>query len=131
MEEVYLYVAILFLLELYESSWQRGDTFKDIVSNIYKRYKRGIFYFLLSHPSFYFLLFVGLKYNLANFWFLSIIFLKFLDISYKLTLVKKIEENSLGEVLPVPLDIKVEKWMSYINALLYPFLLYMAFSNLT
>ncbi len=126
MDNVIIYVFILALFELLESLWQIGPTMGAILQNIYKRYQKGIFYFLFSHPSFIYVLYLGIKYNLANFWFLSILFMKFLDISYKLVLVKKIETSSIYEVLPVPLETPVPRWMGYLNVIVYPLLLAMA-----
>ncbi|MRJ03362.1 MAG: hypothetical protein C6I05_07930 [Epsilonproteobacteria bacterium] len=123
---MWLDVAVLFLLEFYESQWQRGKTVGEVIGRAYRRYREGIFYFLFSHPSFYYSLYVGLKYNLTNFWFLSLIFLKFMDISYKLTIFKKIEEGKGGEALPLPLETPVTPIMAYLNLLLYPTLLALA-----
>lgn len=129
MQEVYLELLILIIFEFYESSWQKAPTLGQMLANIYSRYQQGIFTFLFSHPSFYYLLYLGLKYDLTNFWFLSILFFKFMDISYKLVLVKKIEEKALAEVLPVPLDMKISPWMGYINVVLYPLLFLLALQS--
>ncbi len=129
MQEIYLELIILVIFEWYESTWQKATTLRGILSNIYTRYQQGIFYFLFSHPSFYYLLYLGLKYDLTNFWFLSILFFKFMDISYKLVIVKKIEENALSEVLPAPLDMNISPWMGYINIVLYPALFLLALQN--
>ncbi|BAF70561.1 hypothetical protein [Nitratiruptor sp. SB155-2] len=126
MNEIIIYVFTLALFELYESSWQRGSTLGAIINNIYTRYKKSMFYLILSHPAFIFCLYLGVQYDLTNFWFLSILFMKFLDISYKLVLAKKIEENRIEEVLPVPSDMPIQPWMMYLNVILYPVLLYLA-----
>ncbi len=127
MQEIIIYVFLLVVFELYESSWQKGDSFGDILANIYKQYKRGIFYFFLSHPSFIYTLFLGIKFELANFWFMSLLFFKFLDIAYKLALIKKIEKGEIEELFPLPLNTPVHKFMSYLNVIIYPPLLYLAF----
>jgi len=129
MQEVIIYVFLLALFEFYESSWQRGATFKEIVANIYAKYRQGLFVFFFAHPSFIYALYLGIKFDLTNFWFMSLLFMKFLDISYKLVLVKKIEENSLHEAVPIPLETPVPLWMSYLNVFLYPLLLFLAFAN--
>ncbi len=129
MQEIIIYVFVLALFEFYESSWQQGSTFKDIVANIYRRYHQGLFYFFFSHPSFIYALYLGIKFNLTNFWFMSLLFMKFLDISYKLVLVKKIEEKSIHEALPLPLEAPVPSWMSYMNVVLYPLILFLALSS--
>ena len=123
MQELWIEILLYLFFEFYESSWQRGRTFQEMLAHIYERYQRGIFYFFFSHPSFYFALYLGLKYDLTNFWFLSLLFFKFMDISYKLVIVKKIEENALAEVLPISLQTPIAPWMSYLNVVLYPALL--------
>ncbi|MRI84155.1 MAG: hypothetical protein C6I00_07015 [Nitratiruptor sp.] len=119
-------VIVLLLLELYELSWQQANTIKGLLERTYLRYKEGIFYFFLSHPSFYYALYVGLKYGLTNIWFLALLFLKFMDISYKLVLIKKLEENRLHEALPIPPETPITPSMRYLNLLLYPLLLFLA-----
>ena len=127
MNEIIIYVFTLALFELYESSWQKAPSIGGMVANIYNRYREGIFRFFFSHPSFIFVLYLGIAYDLTNIWFLTILFMKFMDISYKLVLVKKIEENKIQEVLPIPPDMPISPWMSYLNVIIYPVLLTLAF----
>ncbi|BCD67610.1 hypothetical protein [Nitratiruptor sp. YY09-18] len=127
MQEIIIYVFVLALFEIYESSWQKSSTLGGVIQNIYAKYKQGIFYFFFSHPSFIYTLYLGMKYGLHNFWFLTILFFKFIDISFKLIIVQKLQENRLQEVLPMPLDIKIETWMSYLNVIIYPMLLFLSF----
>ncbi|WP_200763482.1 hypothetical protein [Nitrosophilus alvini] len=128
MENIIIYVTILLLLELYEASWQKGTNFAEIFSNIYNRYQKGIFQFFLSHPSFYFVLFVSIKYNIYNFWMMTILFLKFLDIVFKLSIIGKLEKGEkIWEILPVPAETQVNPAMFYIGAIVYPVMLYAAF----
>ena len=126
MDEKLGYVLLLALLEFYEYSWQRASTVKELLGRIYARYRAGIFYFFFSHPSFIFLLYVGIKYNLTNFWYLSLIGLKFFDIAYKLVIVKKIEQRAIEEAMPIPLEAPITPWMLRLNILFYPLMLYLA-----
>jgi len=129
MQETIIYVFVLALFEIYESSWQRATTLEALVRNIYRRYQKGIFYFFFSHPSFIYTLYLGIKYGLYNFWFMAILFLKFMDISFKLAIIQKLQEGRLHEIMPLPPQTKIDAWMSYINTLLYPLLLYLAFTQ--
>ena len=127
MQEIIIYVFALAFFELYESSWQSGTTLQEILANIHTRYQKGLLYFFFSHPSFIYSLYLGIAYDLTNFWFLTLLFFKFMDISYKLVIVQKIEQKRLQEVLPISLNTPIQKWMSYMNVIIYPTLLYLAF----
>ncbi len=127
MQEIIIYVFLLVLFEIYESSWQMGSSMQQIIANIYTQYKKGIFSFFFHHPSFIYSLYIGIKFDLSNFWFLSILFLKFFDIAFKLVIVQKVEQNRLAEVLPLELHMPIPKWMGFLNVLIYPALLYIAF----
>ena len=127
MDALIIYVLLLAFFELYESSWQSAPTLGEMLRNIYTRYERSVFYLIFSHPSFIYVLYLGIKYDLSNFWFLSILFFKFLDISFKLVIAQKMQQRRLAEVLPLPLETPIQKWMAYLNVVLYPTLLYVAF----
>ncbi len=127
MDALIIYVLLLAFFELYESSWQSAPTLGGLLHNIYIRYQRSVFYLILSHPSFIYVLYLGIKYDLANFWFLAILFFKFLDISFKLVIAQKMQQRRLAEVMPLPLEMPLQKWMIYLNVVLYPLLLYVAF----
>ncbi len=130
MQEIIIYVFLLALFEFYESSWQSGATLHEVIENLYAKYQKGIFYFLLCHPSFIYVLYLGVKYDLSNFWYLSILFFKFLNISFELVIIQKLQERKLYEILPIPLDMRIERWMSYLNVLIYPTLLFLSFMQL-
>ncbi len=127
MDALIIYVLLLAFFELYESTWQSAPTLGEMLHNIYTRYERSVFYLILSHPSFIYVLYLGIKFDLSNFWFLSILFFKFLDISFKLVIAQKMQQRRLAEVLPLPLETPIQKWMAYLNVVLYPALLYVAF----
>ena len=127
MDALIIYVLLLAFFELYESSWQSAPTLEGMLRNIYARYEKSVFSLILAHPGFIYVLYLGIKFDLANFWFLSILFFKFLDISFKLVIAQKMQQGRLAEVLPLPLETPIQKWMAYLNVVLYPTLLYVAF----
>ena len=127
MQEIIIYVFVLVLFEIYESSWQMGSSMQQIIANIYTQYKKGLLSFFFHHPSFIYSLYVGMKFDLSNFWFLTLLSLKFFDIAFKLVVAQKIDENRLNEVLPIELTTPIPKWMGFMNALIYPVMLYLAF----
>ncbi len=126
MQEIIIYVFVLVLFEIYESMWQAGSTLQQILANIYTEYKKGLLSFFFHHPTFIYSLYVGIKFDLSNVWFLTLLFLKFFDIAFKLVVVQKIEENRLSEVLPLELTTPIPKWMGFMNVIIYPIILYLA-----
>ena len=127
MQEIIIYVFVLVLFEIYESMWQAGSTLQQIIANIYSEYKKGLLSFFFHHPNFIYSLYVGIKFDLSNVWFLTLLFLKFFDIAFKLVVAQKIEENRLAEVLPLELTTPIPKWMGFMNVVIYPVMLYLAF----
>ena len=114
-----LYLFIFFIaLELFESNWQKADTFYGLIKNNYTAYKKGIFLYFLLNPTFIYSIY--LSYSLKNYSFLMtlIIGLKFADISFRLHLMNKIDkdEDITGLIPDMPMN-----WMlRYINVFIYP-----------
>jgi len=126
MEERFLYIAILIFFELYEASWQKGESFKGMIKNIFKKYENGQIYFFLSHPSYWFVLYTAIKYGISNFWMISIILLKTADIAFKLWLIQsKIKGKEIDD-LGLPQDFKISPGMIYLNTVVYTILFYFA-----
>ncbi len=124
-----LYLLLLICLELFEVFWQRGDTFREYVKNLYSYYERGVLLFILLHPSFFFMLFICIKYENYSFLATVMIVLKALDISVKISLLDKLyNKKDLGifevmikENYPLPFSYKL------IGVFLYPVLFYFSF----
>ncbi len=127
MEDKALYLIILIIFELYEASWQKADSFKGIIDNIFKKYENGQIYFFLSHPSYWFVLYVAIKYGISNIWMISILLLKTSDIAFKLWLIQsKIKGKDIDEILGIPQDFKISSSMIYLNTVIYIALFYLA-----
>ncbi len=118
MENV-LYLLLFFIaLEIFESNWQKADTFYGVIKNNYTAYKKGIFIYLLLNPTFIYSIY--LSYSLHNYSFLMtmIIGLKFADISFKLHLMNKIDKDEdITQILP---DMPMNMMLRYINVFIYP-----------
>jgi len=112
-------LLIFIALELFESNWQKSDTFYGVIKNNYLIYEKNIFFFFFLNPTFFFSVYVAMKFNNFGFLMSSIIVLKFLDISFRLLLMKKIQNNEDINYL-VPLDIKYTFSIRYFNVILYP-----------
>lgn len=125
-EKTLLYLSVLLVLEIVEASWQKGNTFREILKSLRKVYDTHIFLFFLLHPTFYFAIFVSLQENLFNWPMSTIVVLKFFDMAIKLSLIQKEKEGTLPAELPI--DEPIHPLLKYIALLLYPLILYFALS---
>jgi len=113
-------LSVLFVcLELFESTWQKADTFYGVIKNNYNLYEKNIFIYFLFNPTFFFSLYLSIQFNNYGFLMSSIIVLKFLDISFRLLLMKKIQNNEDVSYL-IPIDIEYSMLLRYFNVALYP-----------
>lgn len=122
-----LILTLFIILELFESTWQRNNTFYGLIQNNFSIYKKNIFLYFLLHATFFYALFIALVFNIFNFYISSIIILKFFDIVIKISIMKKLSSNYLLEDI-MPINFNMTVIYSYFNLLLYPFLLFMALS---
>jgi len=113
-------LSVLFVcLELFESTWQKADTFYGVIKNNYNIYEKNIFIYFLFNPTFFFSLYLSMQFNNYGFLMSSIIVLKFLDISFRLLLMEKIQKNEDVSYL-ILIDIEYSMLLRYFNVLLYP-----------
>ena len=110
---------ILILLEIFESTWQKSNTFYGLIKNNYQLYNKNIFLYFLFNPTFFFSIYISMFFNNFGFLMSSIIVMKFLDISFKLFLLSKIKNNEDITYL-VPMNIKYTIFLRYFNVILYP-----------
>jgi len=118
--ESLLFLFIFFVaLEVFESNWQKSDSFYGVIKNNYQVYKRSIFIFFLLNPTFIYSIY--LSYTLNNFSLLmsSIVVLKFVDISFRLHLVNKIDKDEDISNL-IPYNLPMNNIFRYINVFIYP-----------
>jgi len=116
---VYFLIIIFIALELFESNWQKADKFYGVIENNYKAYKKSIFFFFLLNPTFIFSIYLAISLNHYTFLMNLIIIMKFVDISFRLNLCKKIDNNEdLSSIIPYNLEYNVV--YRYINVLIYP-----------
>jgi len=59
-------VALSFFLELVEIAWQYSPSFEGTLQRIYALYRRSVFWLLLAHTGYLYLLFVSLRYDLLD-----------------------------------------------------------------
>jgi hypothetical protein len=108
-------------LEIFETNWQKAETFYGVIKNNYLVYEKNIFFYFILNPTFFFSLYLAIKFNNFGVIMSSIIIVKFLDISFRLFLMTKIQNNEDITYL-VPIDIHYSFVIRYFNVLLYPLL---------
>lgn len=122
------YIVLYTLLELYEVQWQKSDTILGMLKRMYGEYDKSAFLFLLMHPTLYF----GIMFVMVsgyNEYAILLLGVKSIDIVTKMLLLKKIFiEKQVDEELQLILVTPLHKLFPYIGLLLYPPLIYMAFS---
>lgn len=119
MTTILILVIFFISLEIFESTWQKSNSFYGVIKNNYKIYEKNIFLYFLFNPTFFFSVYLSMKFNNFGFLMSSIIVLKFFDISVRLFLMNKIQKDEDITYL-VPIDIEYSVLLRYFNVLLYP-----------
>ena len=118
--ETVLFLLIFFIaLEVFESNWQKSNTFYGVIRNNYQVYKKSIFLFFILNPTFFYAIYLSFSLNNYSFLMNSIIILKFLDISFRLHIINKMNSNQDISSL-IPIDINMTNFFRYLNVLIYP-----------
>lgn len=120
MTTTFLVLVILFVfLEIFESSWQKSETLFGLIHNNYYIYKKNIFFYFALHSTFFYTIILAIYLNNFGFWMSSIIVIKFLDIAFKLSMFKKMDNGiELNELMPM--DMKMTNTFRYFNVVIYP-----------
>jgi hypothetical protein len=125
-EDLYLYIIIYIVLELYEVQWQKAQTIMGMLARMYAYYSKNVFLFLLMHPTFYFAIWFVLETN-YNGYAVTLLLFKAADIITKMLLIKKVFiDKDLDEQMQLSLFTPIGDYLPYVGLLLYPFFIYMA-----
>lgn len=116
----YIYLFLIFIaVELFESNWQKSNDLYGLINNNYLIFKKNIFLYFSLHLAFFYTIFLAIYFNNFSFWMSSIFILKFLDISFKLSIMKKLSLGiSIEEI--VPINVKMIPVFRYMNVIIYP-----------
>ncbi len=127
MENIFTFVLILVVLELFEAYMQRADTLYGVMEKLYVWYQKSIFAFFFVHPSFYFVLFVVVVTDILNVYMILILTFKIFDLFYKIELIKTIfiKQKVSGDLLAM-LEWPIPSWFFLLGVTLYPPLLFYA-----
>jgi len=120
-------IIILIVLELMEASLQKANTLGEMIEKLYVYYNKSIFLFFMIHPTFYFILFVSLYFNIVNFYIIVILLIKTFDIFFKIELIKqRYIKKDMDKELEGMLSLKMASWMGLLGVIMYVPLLFMA-----
>ena len=124
------FLIILIFLEIFEISWQKGKNFRDYIGNLFSFYKKSVIFFILLHPTLYFVAFAQI--SLQNYSTLAsiLVLIKVFDIGFKISLMDKIYNNKdLGSFEPLlKANYNIPIGMKFLGIVLYPTLFFFAFS---
>ena len=118
MEILFLFL-IFIALEFFESKWQKSDTLYGLLNNNFQIFQKNIFLYFLLHVTFFYTIFVSFYLNNFSFWMSSILIIKFLDISFKLSLMKKLSNGTNIEEI-IPFNMTMVPILRYMGVIIYP-----------
>ena len=119
--EIVHFFFIFVAIELFESNWQKSSTLYGMLENNFLVYKKNIFLYFILHISFFYSLYLSISSNNFGFWMSSILALKFFDIIFKLSIMKKLSDGiNINEI--IPFDANIPTILRYLNVLIYPLL---------
>ena len=118
MEILFLFL-IFIALEFFESKWQKSDTLYGLLNNNFLVFQKNIFLYFLLHLTFFYTIFVSFYLNNFSFWMSSILIIKFLDISFKLSLMKKLSNGTNIEEI-IPFNMTMLPILRYMGVIIYP-----------
>ena len=112
-------LLIFIFLEFFESTWQKSDTLFGLVINNFNIFRRNIFFYFTLHATFFYTIFLSFYFNNFGFWMSSIFIIKFADIAFKLSIMKKLSYGISIESI-IPMNIKMTPLFRYFNVIIYP-----------
>ncbi|MDX9960119.1 MAG: hypothetical protein RBS32_01375 [Aliarcobacter sp.] len=117
--EILSLFLIFVALEFFESKWQKSDTLYGLLNNNFQIFQKNIFLYFLLHVTFFYTILVSFYLNNFSFWMSSILIIKFLDISFKLSLMKKLSNGTNIEEI-IPFNMTMVPILRYMGVIIYP-----------
>ncbi len=127
METVIQIVIVMIVLEFFEFYMQSANRLGEMIDKLYGYYNKNIFLFFLVHPTFYYVLGVTLYFDTFNFYSITILVLKALDLFFKIELIKqRYYEPPMDEELEKMMELKMTLGVKVFAPLTYIPLLYLS-----
>lgn len=116
--EIYTLFLIFIFLEIFESRWQKADTLHGVLANNRYLFNKNFIQYFLFNITFIYSIFLSSYLNNYSFLMLSIVFIKFVDIALRLSIIKKLNDGvDLNEIIP---NIQMSNLYRYLNVIVYP-----------
>lgn len=116
------FISLFFIfiaLELFESNWQKSDSLYGLINNNYLLFSKNIFLYFILHMTFFYTIFLSFYFHDFGFWMSSIFIVKFADISFKLSIMKKLSNGITVDTI-VPMNLNITPIIRYFNVIIYP-----------
>ncbi len=126
----FIFLFSLFIaLELFEANWQKSDSLYGVIHNNFLVYQKSLLTFFILNPTFFYVIFLEIYLNTNSLLMYVMIIIKFVDVSFKITMMKKLGEGQKMEEV-MPMNIKMGFLYRYMNVLIYPLTFLFAAYNL-
>ena len=112
-------LLIFVVLEFFESNWQKSNTLYGILNNNFLLFSKNIFLYFILHVTFFYTIFLSFYFSNFGFWMSSIFIVKFMDICFKLSIMKKLSNGFLLEEI-ISTNINITPIIRYFNVIVYP-----------
>jgi len=121
---------MMILLELLELYLHRANTLSELIDRLNNYYHQSVFILFLVHPTIYFVLGVLLFFDAFNFFGISILVLKVVDLFFKLELIKqRYYKATMDPELEKMMNMNLTISMKLLSIILHVPFLYMAISS--
>lgn len=101
-ENIQNLLLLMICFEFLEFFWQKGEDIKSYMQNLLRVYQNGVIPFACLHVSFFFILFCIFALDIKSPILLLIAIFKYLDISFKISLLNRLTKNlPLGNFKPI------------------------------
>ena len=117
--DTFLLLFIFIALEFFESNWQKSDSLYVVLINNFLLFRKNIFIYFSMHVTFFYTIFLSFYFTNFGFWMSSIFIVKFLDISFKLSIMKKLS-NGIPIERIMEINVKMTPILRYFNVIVYP-----------
>ncbi|DAB33113.1 MAG TPA: hypothetical protein CFH79_00285 [Sulfurospirillum sp. UBA11407] len=127
-ESVALYLVMLIFLEFFEILWQKGNTFKEYLANLFYFYRKNMLFFLLLHPTLFFSFFAQISLNNYGFLASSLSLIKIIDLCTKIYIMDKLYKKQNLVFISETLDTQISPLLKSAGLIIYVTLFFFAYA---
>lgn len=127
-ESVALYLVMLIFLEFFEILWQKGNTFKEYLANLFYFYRKNMLFFLLLHPTLFFSFFAQISLNNYGFLASSLSLIKIIDLCTKIYIMDKLYKKQNLVFISETLDTQISPLLKSVGLIIYVTLFFFAYT---